>query len=70
MLEIWLHQFWSFNKFLVSLPKTDLVLGSCVRNLVTSFWSFNSELEISGILLIMDLRVIDMSEFDVILRMD
>ena len=29
-----------------------------------------SELEISGILLSMDLRVMDMSEFDVILRMD
>ena len=28
------------------------------------------ELEISGILLIMDLRVMDISEFDVILRMD
>ena len=28
------------------------------------------ELEISGILLTMDLRVMDMSEFDVILRMD
>ena len=28
------------------------------------------ELEISGILLIMDLRVMDMSEFDVILGMD
>ena len=28
------------------------------------------ELEISGILLIVDLRVMDMSEFDVILRMD
>ena len=28
------------------------------------------ELEISGILLIVDLRVVDMSEFDVILRMD
>ena len=28
------------------------------------------ELEISGILLPMDLRVMDMSEFDVILRMD
>ena len=28
------------------------------------------ELEISGILLIMDLRVIDMSEFDVILGID
>ena len=28
------------------------------------------ELEISGILLIMDLRVIDMSKFDVILKMD
>ena len=28
------------------------------------------ELEISGILLTVDLRVIDMSEFDVILRMD
>ena len=29
-----------------------------------------SELEISGILLTVDLRVIDMSEFDVILGMD
>ena len=28
------------------------------------------ELEISGIMLTVDLRVIDMSEFDVILRMD
>ena len=28
------------------------------------------ELEILGILLIVDLRVMDMSEFDVILRMD
>ena len=28
------------------------------------------ELEISGILLTLDLRVMDMSEFDVILRMD
>ena len=28
------------------------------------------ELEISGILLTVDLRVMDMSEFDVILRMD
>ena len=28
------------------------------------------ELEISGILLTMDLRVMDMSDFDVILRMD
>ena len=28
------------------------------------------ELEISGILLIMDLRVIDMPKFDVILKMD
>ena len=28
------------------------------------------ELEISGTLLIMDLRILDMSEFDVILRMD
>ena len=28
------------------------------------------ELEISGILLTMDLRVMDISEFDVILRMD
>ena len=28
------------------------------------------ELEISGILLILDLRVMDISEFDVILRMD
>ena len=28
------------------------------------------ELETSGILLIVDLRVMDMSEFDVILRMD
>ena len=28
------------------------------------------ELEISGVLLIVDLRVMDMSEFDVILRMD
>ena len=28
------------------------------------------ELEISGILLIVDLRVMDMSEFDVILEMD
>ena len=30
----------------------------------------NCELEISGILLIVDLRVMDMSEFDVILGMD
>ena len=30
----------------------------------------NYELEISGILLTMDLRVMDMSEFDVILGMD
>ena len=30
----------------------------------------DSELEILGILLTMDLRVMDMSEFDVILRMD
>ena len=30
----------------------------------------NCELEISGTLLIVDLRVMDMSEFDVILRMD
>ena len=30
----------------------------------------NCELDISRILLIVDLRVIDMSEFDVILRMD
>ena len=30
----------------------------------------NCELEISGILLTMDLRVMDMSEFDVILGMD
>ena len=29
----------------------------------------NCELEISGILLIVDLRVMDMTEFDVILRM-
>ena len=28
------------------------------------------ELEISGTLLTMDLRILDMSEFDVILRMD
>ena len=31
---------------------------------------WDCELEISGILLTVDLRVIDMSEFDVILRMD
>ena len=31
-------------------------------------WDY--ELEISGILLTMDLRVMDMSEFEVILRMD
>ena len=30
----------------------------------------NCELEISGILLTMDLRVMDMTEFDVILKMD
>ena len=31
---------WSFIKFLPLLPGTDLVLGSCVGNLVTSFLVF------------------------------
>ena len=31
---------------------------------------WDCELEVSGILLTMDLRVMDMSEFDVILKMD
>ena len=42
-------------------------LGTRVR---VDFMYRDCELEISGILLTVDLTVIDMSEFDVILRMD
>ena len=50
------------NPFYVSSPlgtgvSVDMICRGC-------------KLEISGILLTMDLRVMDMSEFDVILRMD
>ena len=42
-------------------------LGTKVR---VDLMCWDCELEISGILLIMDMRVMDMSEFDVILGMD
>ena len=42
-------------------------LGTRVR---VDLMCWDYELEISGILLTMDLRVMDMSEFDVILGMD
>ena len=45
------------SSFLVTTVSVDLICRGC-------------ELEISGILLIVDLRVMNMSEFDVILGMD
>ena len=45
------------NSSLWTMVSVDLICRGC-------------ELEISGILLVVDLRVVNMSEFDVILRMD
>ena len=48
---------WYVNSSLGTRVSVDLICRGC-------------ELEISGILLTVDLRVIDMSEFDVIIEMD
>ena len=52
------------------LEKSLYVSSPLGTNVSVDLICWGCELEISGFLLTMDLRVIDMSEFDVILRMD